>query len=238
MKKANFVLPEKMTPEQKFFRTIPQLSLLEDNQVFKLAQKTIKKKYRKGEYVFFQGDPVDHLYFLEIGKVEVYKSDINGKKLSLWYIEESEIFCLAALYSPKAFACAEVMEDALIYSLLKKDFDEVMTSSHALSRNLIRCVCNKLVAYSTLVDDIAFKKIEVRLAKALLGNQSSVGNDTYVCQLSQDELAAQVGTRREVVARCLKAFRERDLIKISNTGRPRNIIIHSCDALQDIVDQE
>jgi len=238
MKKANLVIAGKMTPEQKFFRTIPQLSLLENEQIFELAQKTIKKKYRTGEYIFFQGDPVEYLYFLEIGKVEIYKSDINGKKLSLWHIEESEIFCLATLYSPAAFANAKVTEDALIYSLLKADFDKIIDSSQELSRNMIRCVCGKLVTYSTLLDDIAFKKIEARLAKALLGNQSLVGSDKFVCQLSQDELAAQVGTRREVVARCLKSFRERDLIKISTTGRPRNIIIHSYNALQDIVDQE
>ena len=238
MRKANVLLSKKMTPEQKFFRTIPQLSLLEDDQVFKLAQRTIKKKYRKGEYVFFQGDPVDHLYFLEIGKVEVYKSDINGKKLSLWHIEESEIFCLAALYAPAAFASAEVTEGALIYSLLKTDFDKIITSSQALSRNLIRCVCSKLVTYSNLVDDIAFKKIEVRLAKSLLGNQSPIGNDEYVCQLSQDELAAQVGTRREVVARCLKSFRERGVITVATTGRPRNIVILKYDALQNIIVQE
>jgi len=104
-----------MTPEQNFFRAMPQLSVLENEQVFELAKRTTKRKYRKGEYFFFQGGQVEHLYFLEMGKVEIYKSDINGRKLTLWYIEESEIFCLATVFSLDAFASAEVTENSLIW---------------------------------------------------------------------------------------------------------------------------
>lgn len=231
-------MTQNVTPEQRFFRAMPQLSVLSNELVAELARKTGKRKYRKGEYVFFQGDPVHSLFFLEMGRVEIYKSDINGKKLTLWNIEESEIFCLATLYSPEAFANAQVTEDALIYSLLKADFDKIVESSQDLSRNLIRCVCSKLSTYSSLVDDIAFKKIEERLAKILLGNQCPVGNDEFVCRLSQDELAALVGTRREVVARCLKSFRDRDLIKIASTGRPRSIVIQKYKELQQVAEQD
>ncbi len=94
---------------------MPQLSVLENEQVFELAKRTTKRKYRKGEYVFFQGDQVEHLYFLEMGKVEIYKSDINGRKLTLWYIEESEIFCLATVFSLDAFVSAEVTENSVIW---------------------------------------------------------------------------------------------------------------------------
>jgi len=227
-----------MSPEQLFFRHIPQLSVLENEQVFELAQRTRKRKYRKGEYVFFQSDIVDHLYFLEIGKIEIYKSDINGKKLTLWHIEESEIFCLASLYSPGAFASAEVVEDALIYSLLQSDFEDILASSQELSRNFIRCVCGKLNTYSNFLDDIAFKKVEVRLAKVLLNNQQLFKDDEFVCRLSQDELASMVGSRREVIARCLKTFRERGLLRIASTGRPRSIIIEKYSELQQIAEQE
>jgi len=59
-------MPHTLTPEQNFFRAIPQLAVLDSEQIFELARKTTKQKYRKGEYVFLQGEQVERLYFLEI----------------------------------------------------------------------------------------------------------------------------------------------------------------------------
>ena len=232
------MMKKNMTPEQHFFRAIPQLSVLENDQVFDLAQRTGKRKYRKGEYIFFQDDNVEHLYFLEMGKVEIYKSDVNGRKLTLWYIEESEIFCLATLFSQQAFASAQAVEHSLVYSLSKQDFEEIIADSGEFSRNLIRCICGKMATYSSLLDDLAFKKIEARLAKTLLRNLHSAKGHDPVCRLNQEELAAMVGTSREVVGRCLKTFRDRSIVSVSKKGRPRLIIVRQYSALEELADVE
>ncbi len=227
-----------MTPEQHFFRAIPQLSVLENDQVFDLAQKTGKRKYRKGEYVFFQDDNVEHLYFLEMGKIEIYKSDVTGRKLTLWHIEESEIFCLATLFSQQAFASAQAVENSLVYSLSRQDFEEIIAASGELSRNLIRCICGKMATYSSLLDDLAFRKIKARLAKTLLHNLQTAKGQDPVCRLNQEELAAMVCTSREVVGRCLKTFRDHDIVRVSKKGRPRLIIIQQYSALEDLAELE
>lgn len=231
-------MPHTLTPEQNFFRAIPQLAVLDSEQIFELARKTTKQKYRKGEYVFLQGEQVERLYFLEMGRVEIYKSDVGGRKLTLWYIEESDIFCLATIFAPEAFASAVVLEDALIYSLARNDFEEIIARSSALSRNLIRCICGKLATYSAILDDVAFRKIEVRLAKIILRNLTPLKGGEQICQLSQDELASLAGTSREVAARCLKLFRERGVVSGAQPGRPRNIVITRPEELQRIVDEE
>ena len=132
------------TPEWKFLRGLPQLSILEDKNIFDIATRLNKKKYGEGEFIFFQGDKVTNLYFLEMGKVEIYKSDINGKKLTLWFINEEEIFCLANLYSLQAFANARVVQNSMIYSIEKDYFDALVAGSGPFARNLIRCMSTKL----------------------------------------------------------------------------------------------
>ena len=221
----------KRTPEQQFFRSIPQLSVLEDDQIHDLTQRTSKRKYSKGEFVFFQGEPVDRIYFLEMGRVEVYKSDITGRKLTLWFIEESEIFCLASLFAPKSFASAEVVADSLIYSLSKDDFEEIISTSTDLTRNMIRCISTKLSLYASILDDMAFRKIEVRLARTLLRHLRSIGKHEFCCTLSQGDLASLIGTSREVVGRCLKSFREQGIVSISRSVRHRLIVIRQYSAL-------
>ena len=227
-----------LTPEQQFFRDIPQFSILGNAQITDLAKSTSKRKYKAGDYVFFQGDRVQELYFLEMGRVEVSKSDINGKKLTLWHIEEKDIFCLANLFTPSAFASAIAVEDSMVYTLPKKAFEEIIMGSGELSRNLICCICNKLATYSSFLDDFAFKKMEVRLAKTILRNSRPEGGYEYCCTLLQEELAAMVGTSREVVSRCLKLFRERGILEISKTGRPRHIIVIDLPALEHIVAED
>ncbi len=223
-----------MTPEQHFFRAIPQLAALGNDQISDLAKRTDKRKYRKGEYIFFQNDNVEHIYFLEMGKIEIYKSDANGRKLTLWHIEENEIFALATFFSQQAFASAQAVQDSLVFSLSRKHFEEIIAASDDLSRNLISCICGKMATYSSLLDDLAFRKIEVRLAKTILRNLDSQKGQDPVCQLNQEELASMIGTSREVVGRCLKTFRERDIVSISKKGRPRLIIIRQFNALEEL----
>ena len=227
-----------LTPEQQFFRDIPQFSILGNDQILEIAGKVKKKKYKSGEYIFYQGDDLQELFFLEMGRVEISKSDINGKKLILWYIEEHGIFCLADLFSPKAFASAQAIQDSMIYSLRKADFEEIIMSSPELSRNLICCLSSKLAAYSSLLDDFAFKKMEVRLAKILIRNFKSTKGHEYCCSIAQEELASMVGASREAVGRCLKVFRERGILTTSKTGRPRLIIATDYSALEQMAKED
>lgn len=227
-----------LTPEQQFFRDIPQFSVLENEQIIELARNTKKKKYKSGEYFFYQGDNVNELFFLEMGRVEISKSDINGRKLTLWHIEEGGIFCLADLFYPKAFANAQAIEDSMIYSLPKSYFEKIIMGSGELSRDLICCMSSKLATYSSLVDDFAFKKMEVRLAKTLICNFKSAKDHEYCCSIAQEELASMVGASREAVGRCLKLFRERGLLTISKTGRPRLIMATDYSALEKIAKED
>ncbi|GAB4336974.1 MAG: Crp/Fnr family transcriptional regulator [Desulfobulbaceae bacterium] len=222
------------TPEQRFLRGMPQLGMLEDHEIIELATRLNKRKYSRGEYIFFQGEQVRHLYFLEMGRVEIFKSDINGRKLTLWYIGEDEIFCLANLYAPVAFATAKVIEDTLAYSLDKEYFDQLTERSGKFARNLLRCLSGKLSSYSELVDDMAFRKIEERVAKILLEHVPADGPPQFICSLSQEELAAMAGTSREVVARCLKSFREKGLIRSQHAGRKRCLIVENFSGLREV----
>lgn len=198
----------------------------------------MKRKYREGEYVFFQGDRVENLYFLEMGKVEIFKSDINGKKLTLWFIGEEEIFCLANLYAPMAFATAKVVCDSMLYSIDKDYFDSLAGRSGTFSRNLVRCMSTKLMSYSRLLDDIAFKRVEARLAKILLQRMPLDEQSGFTCNFSHEEMAALAGTSREVVGRCLKSFRDRGLIRKQSKGRKRCLVIENFSAMSAIAEAE
>ncbi|MBW6520388.1 MAG: Crp/Fnr family transcriptional regulator [Desulfoarculaceae bacterium] len=218
-------------PEFQFLQSIGILSGLDDHLIHFLASRLHKKKFRKGEHIFFQGDKVSHFYFVEMGRVEIYKSDMDGRKLTLWFIEPKGTFCLATLHTPGAFANALVIEDAMLYTLKEKDFDDFVSQSGEIATRLVHCMSQKMELYSTMVNDMAFKGILARLAKMLLTYQQLDASGTTICKLSQGDLASLVGTCREVVARSLKKLRDDNIVA---TSPSRQIVIIQPDKLKKL----
>ena len=220
--------------EFQFLKSIDILSGLDDHLIRFLASRLHKKRFRKGEHIFFQGDVVSHFYFVEMGRVEIYKSDMDGKKLTLWFIEPRDTFCLATLHTPAAFANALVVKDSILYTLKENDFDDFVAQSGEISTRLVHCMSKKMALYSAMVDDMAFKGIMARLAKVLLEYQrKDNASGTNICCLSQKEIASLVGTCREVVARSLKNLRDDGIV---STSLARQIVIIQPDRLKRLCD--
>lgn len=220
--------------EFQFLKSIDVFAGLEDKLIRFLAARLHKKKFRKGEHVFFQGDVVSHFYFLEMGRVEIYKSDMDGRKLTLWFIEPRDTFCLATLHTPAAFANALVTEDAMLYTVKENDFDDFVAQSGEIATRFVYCMSKKMAIYSTMLEDMAFKGIMARLAKVLLEYQKEDNvTGRPVCNMSQGELGSLVGTSREVVARSLKKLRDDNIV---STSPSRQIVIIRPDRLKRLCD--
>ncbi|MDA3971405.1 MAG: cyclic nucleotide-binding domain-containing protein [Desulfobulbaceae bacterium] len=144
---------------------------LADQTLEQLSSKLIRRSCRKGNFVFSQGEVVDHLYFVEKGKMEIFKSDANGTKLTLWFVEAGEVFCLANMYAEHSFANACCAEDTKLYCLAKKKLGEILAGNNKLSMQFIQCMSRKLAVYSELIDDFAFLKMTARVAKTILISQ-------------------------------------------------------------------
>ena len=220
--------------EFQFLKSIDILSGLDDHLIRFLASRLHKKRFRKGEHIFFQGDVVSHFYFVEMGRVEIYKSDMDGRKLTLWFVDPKDTFCLATLHTPAAFANALVIKDAMLYTLNEKDFDDFVAQSGEISTRFVYCMSKKMAIYSTMLEDMAFKGIMARLAKVLLEYQKKDDvSGTAFCSLTQGELASLVGSCREVVARSLKKLRDDGII---STSQSRQIVIIQPDRLKRLCD--
>jgi len=219
-------------PEFHFLKSIDILSGLEDKPIQFLAGKMRKKSFKKGEYVFFQGEDVSQFYFLEMGRVEIYKSDIDGRKLTLWFIEPKGGFCLANLHIPSAFANAFVVEDAMAYTIRKKDLNDFVAGYSDVGMRFVHCMSKKMASYSELLEDMSFKDVTARLSKVLL--QCSILDEKsgfYVCPLSQGQLAALVGSCREVIARSIKKMRGMGIISTS-LDKSHKIVINNPERLK------
>lgn len=224
-------------PEFSFLRSLPLFSAIGDNTLATMAQALTKKKFRAGEHVFYQEDTVEHLHIIEMGTVEIYKSDINGKKLTLWHVEGGDAFCLATLFAGGSFANAQALTDCLTFRLSRKSLVTLLEQHPDLALQFITCLSSKLAAYSSLLEDFTFRNVQTRLINILLNDPAAGSTSKRMpCALTQGELANRLGTCREVISRSLTKLKNEGCIETQATGKTSRIVVTDEAKLKRLAD--
>lgn len=212
-------------PEFRFLRKLQLFASIDDPTLLAMSRCLVKKKFTTGQHIFYQDDEVTNLHIIEMGTVEIYKSDSNGKVVTLWHVETERAFCLANLFAGRSFANAQAVTDCLIFCLPKRDLNGLLTRYPELALHFLTCVSSKLAAYSTLLEDFTFRSVQERLAKILVGESEKDRDRGLVCTLSQNELACRLGTCREVVSRTLSKLKAEGLVETEPSGKGARIIL-------------
>ena len=209
------------TPDFEFLRNVPIFKGLTDEALKTLLSSSTKALFHKGSDIFTIGDKVKNLYLVEIGEIEIYKYSLEGKKLHLWYCRRGDIFCLPSLYTEQVFTNATATQDSLLFVIPKIIVEKLLKDSPSFASDLLRCISSRIMCYSLLVDELAFKGLKERLANILWGSREET-EEGIICRLSLSEMAAYLGTCEEVVSRILKEFRKEGAI--SRLGKKRLLL--------------
>ena len=170
------------------------------------------REYRAKQVVFSQGDAADAVFYIQSGKVKLTVVSTRGKQAVIGVLERGSFFgegCLAA--QPLRMSTASAIQPSSIVRVAKSsmvrllhrepEFAEVFTA-YLLSRNVR--------IEEDLVDQL-FNSSEKRLARVLLllahfGKESRP--ETVIPKVSQETLAAMVGTTRSRVSYFMNRFRK------------------------------
>ncbi len=202
-----------MSELQPLFDRFPVLANLD------AAGQTILARAKKvhlpaEQVVFHQGDTCSHYIVVVEGTVKVLGRNAAGREIVLYRIEQQgscvlTTSCLLAgnLYPAEGITETEVT--AFLIPLL--DFQQALAQSEALRRFIFDSYAERLARMITLVQEIAFERIEKRLARYLLEHVGA----GFVLLRSHQEMADELGTAREVVSRQLKAFEQREWVALS-----------------------
>lgn len=163
--------------------------------------------------VFRQGDACGNFLYVLEGSVKVYTRAENGREIVLYRVRSGQSCTLttACLFSHNRYPAegkTETEVKALVIPI--KLFDEGLEHSADFRNMVFDTYSQRLAEVITLVEELSFGRIDVRLAKRLL----KAGGDKLVSATHQ-ELATELGSAREVVSRQLKEFENRGWVKLS-----------------------
>ncbi|ATX82844.1 CRP/FNR family transcriptional regulator, anaerobic regulatory protein [Mariprofundus ferrinatatus] len=189
----------------------PSLKGLPDTVARELAaMKTMK--VAPGTVLFRDGDACQGYVFVINGSVRVQKMDPEGREIVLYRVEDGQTCMLttSCLLGNKAYPAEGVAEEETELVLIPaRRFDELLSDSR-FRRFALGMISERIADLMALIEDVAFGRMDVRLARRLL----ELDDGTHTLRLTHQQLATELGTAREVISRILKDFERRSLVML------------------------
>jgi len=193
---------------------LPILQQADTNLVHEFQQAAFFAHIPAGKDVFVEGDRVQAIALLISGVVRVYKVGETGREITLYRfgLGESCILTANAILSQQSFpAIATVEKDAEAVMIPADKFREWVKKYDVWRGFVFDLLSQRLSNVMEIVDEVAFKRMDVRVA-SLIGTRCRVHNPT---RITHQEIAAELGSSREVISRILEDFTERGFIRSS-----------------------
>lgn len=166
------------------------------------------------QVVFHQGSVCHHFIIVVSGVVKVLGRNANGRELVLYRIENQGtcVLTTSCLLGAEDYPAEGITETGVTAFLLSlSDFQRAIAESEGLRRFIFDSYGERLARLIALVQEIAFERIEKRLARYLIEH---VGPGSVLLR-SHQEIADELGTAREVVSRQLKLFEQKEWVALS-----------------------
>jgi CRP/FNR family transcriptional regulator len=167
-----------------------------------------------GDFLFREGDASREFAAVGAGSIRVFRVGATGREITLYHVrsqQSSLVSMLAVLLATPVIATgqAEVATEAVI--LPASTLRELVITSEPTRRYIFETVTRGLVEVTTLLEDVAFRTMESRLAALLLHHFATAD----VISMRHEDIAAELGTAREVVSRLLENYERRGAINLS-----------------------
>ncbi len=217
-----------MAVEIGLLKSIPYFLGLSTAELEAVKKHVFEQAAERNDMILMEGDPANAVYFVVSGAVKVFKTSVEGKEQILCILKAGESFNDVAIFDggPNP-ASAIAMTPVVLYGINKTDMEAIIRSYPDLAANVIRILSKRVRHFVSLVEDLSFRHVTDRLAKLLLEyatDHGPIGGEAGGHpRLTQQEMAAMVGTAREVVGRSLKALEEEGAIRMD---RHRIVIVN------------
>lgn len=198
-------LPSETLDRLNTLRSCRYFSGIEDIILEKLAQETLLQRYQPGESIFWEGNNCAGLHIIQTGSVKLFKISSQGRQMVMKTFEDGDSFNEVPIFDGgtnpiNAAAISKCDIWVVGCDTIRKAIDEHPEMARAIIQNL----SVNLRMLVGLVEELSFFQITNRLARLISQMPDDQLTGKNAQRLTQDEMAARLGTVREVVARSLK----------------------------------
>ena len=192
-------------------------------------------KFKKKQLIYNEGQHPSRLYYVQKGKVKLFKTNEDGKELVVSLHSEGDFFGYIALLEGTRYkASAEAIEESEIAEIPKEEFEELMNSNPEVAKKFITLLASDVAEKEQQLLNIAYNSLRKKVAEALLSYQHKFQKNerqAFIIDISRENLATMAGTATESLIRTLSDFKNEKLLDIKDG----NITILETDKLKKLL---
>lgn len=198
------------TMQSLLVKRFPVFAQLPAAELDRLASRSQLLRVPAGGAIFNAGQPCRGFPLVLEGSVRVAKGSPGGREIVLYRVEAGQACilsggCLLGHSDYSAHAVAE--EDVTLLSIPPDEFQSLVVEVEPFRRFVFAMYGERLAEVMALVDEVAFRKLDQRLAQLLVQRAP-------VIETTHQKLADELGSVREIVSRLLRSFETRGWVKL------------------------
>jgi CRP/FNR family cyclic AMP-dependent transcriptional regulator len=211
----------------------PLFSALDPQGAEALRVSLQEIRVAKGQELFREGEPGDHLYVILEGKVKLGQGSPDGRESLMAVLGPGEMFGELSLFDPGLrTSTATALTEATVLALGNEQLMPLLEGRPEVAAALLQALARRLRRTNEAMADLVFSDVPGRVAKALMELGEKFGTLTpegllVTHDMTQEEIAQLVGASRETVNKALADFGHRGWIKLES----RQVLITDVDRL-------
>lgn len=174
--------------------------------------------FKKKQAIYTEGQHPNKLYYIETGKVKIYKTSDAGKELITGLLSAGDFFGHIPLIENTVYEeFAETLEESSIRVIPRKEFEQLLTNNQEIALKVIKLLANNIAEKEQQLVALAYHSLRKRVADALLTlkkKYAKEGEMHFSISISREDLANIAGTATESLIRTLSDFKNEKLIEI------------------------
>jgi CRP/FNR family transcriptional regulator len=227
-------MPDSKAKRTMALRKTPLFADLSEKELAYLAEHSAPRHLAPGEVIFSEGEACEGLYVVESGAVKVFKTSVSGREQVLTIEDAGGSVAELPVFDGGDYpASAAAMTEATVMFVSKRDFQALCLEHPQVALKVLKVVGARLRRLVGIIEELSFTTVYHRLASLLVrlaerrGQRSPRGTEIHLTSSNQ-ELAAHIGTVRELVSRNLSRLQATGFIQLEG----KTIIIPDLDKLR------
>ena len=225
-------------PLISLLKRVAIFSTLSEQEFAFLGPRLVQRKFGASEIIFGEGDVCAGLYVVQAGHVRIFKSSAGGREQVLTIDGPGSSIAELPVFDGGSYpASAQAVTECTLVFVSKQDFQALCLQHPQVALKVLRVVGGRLRRLVGIIEELSFTSVRHRMIALLvrLAKTASAGDGkpvTLTLPANNSELAAQIGTVRELVSRNLSRLQAEGLIEMDN----RTVVIPSLKRLQAELD--
>jgi CRP/FNR family transcriptional regulator len=203
-------------------RKTPLFSGLSEAELHALSDRAVEQKLARGEILFLSGDPAKGLYVIVEGAVRAFRVGADGREQVIHVERAGATVGEVPVFDEGAYPSTVAgEEDGKLLFIGRDEVKRLCFDHPGIAWSALRVMARRLRNCASLVETLSLHDVDRRLARFLLeearirGSRRGAGMQLDF-QMTHQQVAARIGTVREVVSRAFSRLQQAGLIRIQS----------------------